>query len=284
VTAHVAEASEGSGRVLFWLDSGPRSAPGSLDATIRLAAAYGSEIETVEIRALDAAMLDGLPTARICDRRGQSAVIGDDAFSAGLLVRRQRRMVADAAAAFAVPVRHARIDGDTIDGLARLCQEKGPWNIIALSRAPGFDLAALIAGVFANVSGATGVIAGSRRAAPWAARIAVVAEDAERLPSMLRAARRLAGREGSIHLVIAAPTRPAYLELEAQVRLLGSDYGQLVFESAAPTYGVDGALDERLIKARASLVVARFGGTLLSDGRALSRALAVANAPFLLVR
>jgi hypothetical protein len=75
-----------------------------------------------------------------------------------------------------------------------MCQDKGPWNIIALSRAPSLDLASLVASIFANVSGVTGIIVGGRRMQPWVPRVAVIAEDVERLPSMLRAARRIAGQ------------------------------------------------------------------------------------------
>ena len=45
--AHVAEASEFSGRVVLWLDPETPCTPLRLDSAVRLAAAYGAEIETL---------------------------------------------------------------------------------------------------------------------------------------------------------------------------------------------------------------------------------------------
>lgn len=284
MTAHVAEASEGSGRVLLWLETGPRAGAGALNATVRLAAAYASEIETVGIDPLDGLVLDDLPTARIADPRRSAFAELPDGNGHALIVQSQHRRVVELADALQVPVSHAERTGDPIDILAAMCRAKGPWNIIALSRAPGLDLARLVADIFANVSGATGILTAGRSPMTWSGRIAVVAEDAERLPSMLRAAQRIAGPDGTTHLIVAAPTRQAYAELEGQARLLADSHPDLIFEDVDPTFGLDGALDDRLISARPSLVVARFGGTLLSDAAALSRALAVSRAPFLLVR
>jgi len=56
------------------------------------------------------------------------------------------------------------------------------------------------------------------------------------------------------------------------------------FEKAGPMFGVPGALTEVVARMKPSLVVARFGGSALADGRELSRASAATRAPILLVR
>ena len=47
--AHVAEASELSGRVVLWLNPETRCTPTVLDAPMRLAAVYDAEIETIVV-------------------------------------------------------------------------------------------------------------------------------------------------------------------------------------------------------------------------------------------
>ena len=76
-------------------------------------------------------------------------------------------------------------------------------------------------------------------------RVVVIVEDADRLPSMLRAAERLSGSGGSaIHVVIGAETAAEHAELEAQARLLTAGSSGVKFETAGPTFGVPGALTE----------------------------------------
>ncbi len=285
MTAHVAEASEGSGRVLLWLDPNILTAPQAIEASVRLAAAYRSELETVDVAPPHIAFADGVPIRRVGARMSPAAAAAlDEDTARSRLATRQRRAVDELAFEFDVPVVHTNAAGDAIDRLAEMCTARGPWNVVALSRTPSASIATLIADVFANVSGATGVLVGSRRQSAWSGRVAVVAEDGERLPSMLRAAERIAGKSGSTHLIVAAPTQSAFDDLESQARLLPEGGGRLKFAPSRPTFGLDGALDDALITTKPDLAIARFGGTLLSDGASLSRALALTGAAFLLVR
>lgn len=284
MTAHVAEAAERSGRVVFWLEPGVRSSPQAFDAAVTLAASFGSEIETVEIEPPHLAA-HSLPVRRVESADAILRIDGrDEAHQRTVLAEGQRDRVDTLAALKNVRVRHAKTTGEAIDRLAVMCTERGPWNMVVLSRVPSLEVAGLVNSVFANVSGATGVVVGSRKPPALSARVAVVAEDSERLPSMLRAAARIAGPEGTTHLVISAPTQSAYADLEAQARLLIGAGEPITFEASGPTLGIDGALDELLLGIRPSMVVARYGGALLADGRALSRCLAVTAAPLLLVR
>ena len=104
------------------------------------------------------------------------------------------------------------------------------------------------------------------------------------MPPMLRAAERLAGPEGIIRIVIAADTVAGHAELESLARLLTAGVKGVEFDKAGPTFGVPGALVELLAWMKPSLVIARFGGLCLADGRELSRASAATRVPILLVR
>lgn len=282
--AHVAEASERSGRVVLWLDPEAVCRPENLDAPVRLAAAYGAEIETVFVAPEAAAVADaGVPTRRV------EALLNGDATADGnqrieLLQRCLRGAVENAGRAHGVNVRHAEGTGDAIDHIAGMCIARGPWNIVALTRLPAFDGHATINTMFANVSGATGFLLCGGSSARNSARVAVLAEDAERLPSMLRAAERMTGERGAIHLFIAAETAAMHADLEAHARLLAAESYNVIFEKSAPTLGVGATLAEPVARLKPSLVIAPFGGAAIADGRELARMSAVTNAPILIVR
>ncbi len=285
--AHVAEASEASGRVLLWLDPGNVSMPQTFDAAVRVAAAYAAELETVVIDGPSAADVDDIPAAHVSFLGKAGRVLsfiapGPDA--RGRLAERQRREVEGLAARARVCLSHASAGGDAIDRLAEMCLARGPWNIIAVSRPPSDDLPGILSAILANVSGATGVVVAGRRSDVLSANVAVVIEDSERMPSMLRAAERLVTGRGKIHVMIAAETAAAYDELDGLVRLATARSPECVLHPGGPDFGVTGTLDEHFFRLRPNFVIARFGGTLLGEARALSRLLAVTPAPFLLVR
>lgn len=305
--AHVAEASEGSGRVLFWLEPKALTSPSAIDGATRLAAAFGSEIETLVIddgaitraRQISVSRLTGStssgsssePTGQsdniveaniVIGARGRSIGEADRAMS--LLGERQRRVIETRASALGVPVHHTITAGDAIDQLTGLCLMAGPWNVIALSHEPTAETAATVSSIMANVSGATGVVIAGRGPTRQAGPIAVVAEDCVRLPSMIRAAERLRTPGCSIHLFLAAETASDLCELEAGARLAATDFDHLIFEASSPTLAIQGTLDEALRRLEPGYVIARFGGTLLPGAKALMRTIALTAAPFLLVR
>jgi hypothetical protein len=285
VIAHVAEASELSGRVVLWLDPEANYPVSRLEAPIRLAAAYGAEIETVVVSDVSVGETDGVPIRVV----GQSALVErtgiveqDRRFE--LLLARCRRAVDKVGAVHGVRVRHTLAAGDAVDRISEMCLERGPWNIVALARMPAFGSDSLIGTLLANVSGATGfLLCGERSSAQ--SRVVVIVEDAERLPSMLRAAERLSAPRAPMHIVIGADTAVEYAEIEAQSRLLASESMlPVLFEDAGPTLGVPGALTEFIARLKPSLTIAVFGGSALADGRELARASVVSRAPILLVR
>lgn len=282
---HVAEASELSGRVVLWLDPEADYPAARLEAPVRLAAAYGAEIETVVIADASSELTSDVPFRVI----GSSGIAGDRDVAAHarrfeLLVRRCRRAVEDVGAAHGVRVRHSLAAGDAIDRIAEMCLERGPWNIVALGRMPESRSDTVIGTLLANVSGATAfLLCGLQRTKQ--PRVVVIVEDTERLTSMLRAAERLSGPRGPVHVIIGADTAEAHAEIEAQSRLIALEFHvPVVFEDAGPTFGVPETLTECVARLRPSLVIAVFGGSAVADGRELSRVSVVARAPILLVR
>lgn len=285
--AHVAEASESNGRVLFLLDAvGEDAGPAALAAT-RLASSFSAEIEAVSVN------LDAVGRARQLSVTGVTP-INDSGDAAGMLQRaevhhklltaRQLQALSDAARRFGVRHFHTSVAGETVDKLDELCLSRGPWNVIVLSSPASAHTASTATAIFANVSGATGIVAVPVRYPYPDGPIAVVVEDEDRLPAMLRAAGRLKGLCARVHLLLAADTRGRLQELETHVRLVTSNHKGLVIEPPQPLLGVRGALDEPLRALKTSFIVARHGGTLLADANSMARTIALASAPFLLVR
>jgi hypothetical protein len=287
VIAHVAEASEASGRVLMWLDPDAIAMPQTLKAAVAIASAYAADIETLVLDAPSACDVVDVPAAHV-SLLGKLIPLSTSALQSRdrreVLRLRQTRDAVEAADRAHVRITHTLARGDAIDRLADMCLARGPWNIVAVSRPPGQELPGLIAAILANVSGATGVVVAGRNNHALAADIVVILEDAERMPSMLRAAERLLGPKGRIHVMVAAETPATYEDVDSQARLLTADDGRYLHRHCAPSYGVPGAFDGELFRIRPSFVIARFGGTLLGQPRALTRLLALASGPMLLVR
>jgi hypothetical protein len=285
VIAHVAEASERSGRVVLWLDPEIEYRSARLEAPVRLAAAYGAEIETVVIADIGSDAADGVPVQLVSAARAQTQHdFSGSEHRFDLLVARCRRAVEDAGSALGVRVRHALSSGDAVDRIAEMCVERGPWNIVALGRLPTSAGENVLASLLANVSGATGFLLCAEQR-ETASRVVIIVEDGERMPSMLRAAERLSAPKAPVHVVIAAETVESYAEIEGNARLLAAEFAlPLIFEEVRPTFGVPEALTERVARLKPSLVIAVMGGTAFADGRELSRASLVARSPILLVR
>jgi len=283
--AHVAEASEASGRVVLWLDPEADYPPARLEAPVRLAAAYGAELETVIIADASADLTNDVPL-RVIESSGASGQRNFGAYDwrFELLVTRCRRAVDDVGAAHGVRVNHSLAAGNAIDRISEMCLERGPWNIVALARLPVSGSDTVVGTLMANVSGATGfLLCGPQRSKQ--PRVVVIVEDAERLTSMLRAAERLSGPRGPVHVIVAADTSEVHEQVEAQSRIIAADFHvPVVFEDIGPTFGVPEALTEHIARLRPSLVIAVFGGSAIADGRELSRVSIVARTPILLVR
>lgn len=284
--AHVAAAVEASGRVLLWLDPDVAVSRRALEAAVQVASAYAADVETVVMDGPSMADLNDIPSAYLPvlgkgGRRGELGAVID--FRAQL-ADRQRRDVETLAHRAGVGITHVSAPGDPIDSLAEMCLLRGPWNIVVLGRSPGPELAALISSILANVSGATGVIVAGRRECAASDDVAVIVEDLDRMPSMLRAAERLVLGSGRIHVMIATETAADYREIDHQLRLLTAHDRRFQLVGGAPTFGVAGVYDETVFRLRPCFTIARFAGALPGQTRALMRLVSLSAGPLLLVR
>lgn len=285
--AHVAEASEASGRVLLWLEPDAIAMPQTANAAVAVAAAYAADIETLVLEAPSLSGVRDIPVAHLtllgnATRQDADSIDVSERWS--YLAAQQLRSVSAIAERARINISHTTARGDAVDRLADMCLERGPWNIIAVSRPPSQDLPELIGAILANVSGATGVVVAGRASAKLSDDVAVVLEDADRMPSMLRAAERLVPANGRIQVMVVADTHAEHGEIDGQARLLTADDPRYVHHRAGPSFGVAGAFDADLFRMKPSFVIARFGGALLGQARALTRLLSLATGPLLLVR
>lgn len=284
--AHVAEASEANGRVLYLLEPGATGTGHSAAAAVRLAAAFNAEIEAVALNADAVDRARHLPVTSLATAGAQVDV---DAFErargqSAIVMDRQIKVLSEAARRAGVSTSQTSVSGDAVDQLDALCLSRGPWNVVVLSAPVSEQTAHITSSIFANVSGATGIVAAAPRCPYPEGPIAIVAEDTERLPAMLRAAGRLKGLCGRVHLLLASDRRKDLEDLDTQVRLATGNHKGLVIEPPVPMLGVPGALDDALRALKTSFVIARFAGTLLPNPQVMTRTIAVASAPFLLVR
>lgn len=284
--AHVAEASEGNGRVLFLIDPTRADASAAVEAACQFAAAFNAEIEAVSFNADSVERARALPVTAVVGAHGEEAGAALERAQGQheLSVSRHVGALATAAHRRAVPTFHTAHAGSVVDGLDQLCLARGPWNVIAFGSPASAPDWPLMSEIFANVSGATGLVVAPQRCANAGGPVVIVAEDGERLPAMLRAAGRLKGLCAQVHLVLAAETRRELDALEAHVRLVTAHHKGLRLETVSPMLGLTGALDDVLRSLKASFIIARFAGTLLPAAGALVRTMTSAAAPFLLMR
>lgn len=286
--AHVAEASEQRGRVVLWLDAETLCRPQDLDAAVRLASAYGAEVETIFISPDAVIVEEGVPArsvAHVVSGDAPEEAANDQAIMRSeLLWRRLKRAAEIAGRTHGVAVHHALAQGNPIDRIAEMCLARGPWNIVAFTGLPAFGGHIVMNELMANVGGATGFLLCSGGKVHAEGPILIFAEDAERLPAMLRAGERLSSGDSKIHLVIAAETRPLFDDLDAHARLLADETYNVTFDPSAPTLGVPATLIEAAARLRPSLIIAPFAGAAIVNGRELARLAVATQAPILVVR
>ena len=174
---------------------------------------------------------------------------------------------------------------DPLDALAKACAENGPWNVVAIAEPFAATDDKRLREVFASVSDTTGVmVAGPRRAShqgPSSRRSSTF----ERLGPMLKAAERLARAADSEVKLMLVGNRPNDLsELEGRARLLFGESGGPALETVLAARGDVAAVAGAVRRHKAGLVLAQYGGLVVS-GEDTPRSLAAAlPCPLLVVR
>lgn len=286
--AHVAQAGEGRGRVVLHLTQTSPSQM-ALEAAVRVAQAFQSEIESVFVE--DAELLDiaGLPFAREISFSGRHS----RALSPEIVERQMRaaaqglsRRIGDLARAAEVPLRETVVRDEPVRALAQACNAKGPWNVVALT-SPLCDLdCAGLERLFAAVPGTTGLIVVGRTVRRTQGRIVALVEDIAHFEAVLATARRLRDTSGDtrLTLLLVAESDAEAQTMDEQARLvIGDDDGlEIVRARVAPN--APGMAAEIIRRLDAGFIVCRLGPLVMPRDGDLRPLSAVLECPMFLIR
>jgi len=291
--AHVAQAGEQRGRVVLWLAASDEPQDTAVDAALRLAQAFDSEIECLFIEDSQLFELAALPFAREVLISGR----GSRAFSSSTLARDvqmhgsalQRDVLARARAAD-VTARARVVRADPVRALADACAENGPWNVVAVG-APVRNGAGTgqwgtgIGELFSAVHATTGIVVAGPEARRTSGPVVALVEELERVVPMVRAAERIAsatGGDARLWLLDHDQARQDWME--GQVRLALDAYPAIRLEVVDMTRHTPQSVAGMMRRAGAGFVIARFGGSLMPRERDVATFAELIEGPLLLVR
>ena len=151
--AHVAEAGEERGRVIVRTVS-MRVSDIAMQAAVRIAQAYNSEIESLFIEDAELIALSRFPFVREISRTGgpsRPLATVDVIRELRTHFRALQRRLATLAAAAQIPIHERVIRDEPLRALAITCADCGPWNVVVLAEPFGAESSADIASVLDNV-------------------------------------------------------------------------------------------------------------------------------------
>ena len=284
--AHVAEAGEDRGRVVLRLDPAVRPSRIALEAAVRIAQAFQSEIESLIVADQQLFELASFSFACEVSRSGRVQPLSADNLQRDIVVAAaaMSRSVREVASRSGVRVHERVVRDEPVRAVARTCSELGPWNVVALAEPFGAGHAAVIGQLFDAVLGATGIVVVGPRAVRLTGPVLVAVEEIDRLPPMLRAAERLAAvTRADVRLLIISED-PRDLEwMEDQARLVLGASPRVKLESSHPVRDT-AELAERIRRLGGGFLIAQYGGVVVPGAGDL-RPLALAmECPLLLVR
>jgi hypothetical protein len=285
--AHVAEAGEARGRVVLQLSTANPSSV-AIEAAVRVAQAFHSEIESLFVENRELLDLAAFPFAReisLTGRRSRTISLGDMEREFRWVFAALQRQIEAMARAAEVPVRQRTVRGEPIAAVAAACSEYGPWNVVALAEPLGPASNLALRQLFERVSDATGLVLVGTQAKWIQGPVVAAVEELERLPGVLRAADRLVTVTGGpVTVLLLADNPERLLWMEAQARLLLADRRDVRLAWAELAYGAPKEAAEVLRRLRPGFVISQFGGLVLPDDSDLKAVAAVIECPLFLVR
>jgi len=285
--AHVAAAGEERGRVVVWLPTAGRASPPVIEAAMMLARAFGSEVESLFVEDRQLFDLAQFPFARqLASGEGWRSMAAHDLeHELRFVGAALQRQVADAAKRAAIPCRARTMRDDPLGALAKACAENGPWNVVAIAEPFAATDDKRLREVFASVSDTTGVMVAGATARISSGPVVAAVEQFERLGPMLKAAERLARAANCDVKLMLVGNRPNDLsELEGRARLLFGESGGPELETVLAARGDVAAVAGAVRRHKAGLVLAQYGGLVVS-GEDTPRSLTAAlPCPLLVVR
>ena len=196
--AHVAQSGEDRGRVVLHLRSAHPSTM-AVEAALRVARAYGSELESLFVedeQLFDCAAFNFAREVSLSGRQNRAMSLDTVMRDLYLTAQGARRQIEALARKADVPLRCRVVRDEPIRALTIACAERGPWNVVVLGEPFGAGDGTLLKQLLADVSGSTGLIAVGPRGRHITGPIVVAVEDTEHLPDLLRAAERMAALDG----------------------------------------------------------------------------------------
>lgn len=286
--AHVAEAGEERGRVVLRLAASGRLSDIALEAAVRVAEAFQSEIESLFVedrQLLDMAAFPGAREIALSGRSSRSLaaleILREMRFVASALQRR----VAAAARACDIAVHARAVRDDPVRALMLTCAECGPWNVVTLGEPFTATSPGMLVELFESVLDTTGIVLAGPGAVRTTGPVIAVIEETERVPAMLRTAQRLAAVSASETRLLVVESDGGRLQwLEGQVRLALGRNGDVPLDMANLAVDDMRTLAERLRRLGAGFVMARFGGRFAPTERDVGTLSAWLEGPLFLVR
>jgi hypothetical protein len=285
--AHVAETGEDRGRVVLQFTSAHPSAL-ALEAAVRIARAFGSEIETLFVedeQLFDCAAYGFVREVSLTGRQRRvmsTAGMKRDLHFAAQGARRQIEALAQRAE---VPLRSRVVRDEPLRALSIACAERGPWNVVALAEPFTPGSCGLLKQLLLEISGTTGLVMVGPKARRVAGPAIAVVEDTARLPDMLRTAERLAALDAAeVVLLLVAPDEEQLQRMDGEARLVVEGRKDVRIEAAAATRGEAAVIAEALRRLRGGFVICQFGGLLVPDEGDLRPLAAALECPLFLVR
>ncbi|WP_072396376.1 hypothetical protein [Hyphomicrobium sp. CS1GBMeth3] len=291
--AHVANAEEQRGRVVLWLGGGGEIQEAAVDAALRLAQAFESEVESLFIEDRQLFDIASLPFAREVSLSGrQTRTMSADALARDLKAHAsamQRQVLARARAAEVKALARV-VRAEPAQALAEVCAEKGPWNVVAVGttvrNGTGTGhLGAGLAEVFEAVHATTGVVVAGPKAQRTAGPVIAIVEELDRAVPMMRAAQRIAtatGGDARLWLLEQSQTRQEWLE--GQIRLALGATSRLKLEVLDMATHTPHSVAALLRRAGAGFVITRFGGLLTPSEEHVAPFAEGLDGPLFLVR
>ena len=285
--AHVAERGEDRGRVVLHLRSAHPS-PVAIAAALRVARAYGSELESLFVedeQLFDCAAHSFTREVSLSGRQSRPMSVNAVMRDLYLTAQGARRQIEALARQAGVPLRCRVVRDEPIRALSIACAETGPWNVVALGEPFGGGDGTLVKQLIADVSGSTGLIAVGPKGQNVAGPVVVAVEDTQHLPDLLRAAERMAAIDGDeIVLLLIAPNEEQLYQMDGEARLVIEAGEGVRIQSAAIALGESAVIAETLRRLGGGLVICEFGGLVVPDGGDLRPLASVLECPLFVVR
>lgn len=284
---HVAQAGEDRGRVVLWLGSSGEPQETAVEAALRIAQAYESEVESIFIEDSQLYDLAALPFAREISLSGRTRALSPDVLAREMRAQSsltQRRVMTLALAAD-VRTQTRVMREEPVLALAKACAENGPWNVVTIAAPYQRGDAANLAELFQSVQATTGFVVAGPNARRTSGPVIAIVEELERVVPMLRAAERLASATGGeVRLWLADNDKDRLEWMEGQTRLILANTPEIGLETIDMFHHSAHDVAQMLRREGAGFVLARFGGLFTPEEADAAPIAEVLEGPLFLVR